>query len=239
MRAAWEARSREGQAALMKRIADRLGRPTPTSPPPHPFRGAPDYWREVELPFEERIERFMANWRAVGGHACRLATLEEAGGFIRDFCRETGASNVILQDQEALHRLGLDRAEPALNLSVWNTAERPPDELLSLSASADVGIAAADYAVAYTGTVVVRSSPTQGRSVSLLPKVFIAVIPAHAVKTRLGEVLAALEAHRVGRDLPAGIHFISGPSRSADIENDLTIGVHGPGIVYALVVDAL
>ncbi|WP_179292148.1 LUD domain-containing protein, partial [Paenibacillus campinasensis] len=43
-----------------------------------------------------------------------------------------------------------------------------------------------------------------------------------------------------GREqLPAGVHFISGPSRSADIENDLTIGVHGPGIVYAILVDTI
>jgi L-lactate dehydrogenase complex protein LldG len=239
LREAWEARSREGQAALLQRIAARLGRPTPTAPPPRPFRGAPEYWREVDLPPEERIERFMANWRAAGGHAFRFATLEEAGGFIRDFLRETGASRVVVHDRDALHRLGMDRAEPALDLTVWNTAARPAAELLADCAAADVGIAAADYAVAYTGTVVVRSGPAQGRSVSLLPKVFIAVVAARTVRMRLGEALAELDAERSGGKLPAGIHFISGPSRSADIENDLTIGVHGPGLVYALVVDAL
>ena len=45
-----------------------------------------------------------------------------------------------------------------------------------------------------------------------------------------------IELDEQGREeLPAGVHFISGPSRSSDIENDLTIGVHGPGIVYAII----
>jgi len=65
----------------------------------------------------------------------------------------------------------------------------------------------------------------------------MAIIPVERMVTRLGEILVQFD--QAGREqLPAGIHFISGPSRSADIENDLTIGVHGPGIVYALLVDS-
>ncbi|MNW03394.1 Lactate utilization protein C [compost metagenome] len=94
---------------------------------------------------------------------------------------------------------------------------------------------APDFAVAYTGSLVVQSAAEEGRSVSLLPTALFAIIPVERMKTRLGEVLDTFDA--VGREtLPAGIHFISGPSRSADIENDLTIGVHGPGIVFALLV---
>ncbi len=103
------------------------------------------------------------------------------------------------------------------------------------AAEADFGIVIADHAVAYTGSVTVLSAPNKGRSVSLLPTVLFIIIPVERLKTRLGEVLATFD--EAGREqLPAGIHFISGPSRSSDIENDLTIGVHGPGIVYALIV---
>lgn len=69
---------------------------------------------------------------------------------------------------------------------------------------------------------------------SLLPTVLIIIIPVDRLYTRLGETLDRFD--EAGREnLPAGIHFISGPSRSSDIENDLTIGVHGPGIVYGLI----
>ncbi|OXM13846.1 lactate utilization protein C [Paenibacillus herberti] len=106
---------------------------------------------------------------------------------------------------------------------------------LAHAAEADFGVVLADHAVAYTASVVVKSAAYKGRSVSLLPTALFVIIPRDRLKTRLGEVLQPLdEAGRAA--LPAGIHFISGPSRSADIENDLTIGVHGPGIVYALLI---
>jgi len=102
------------------------------------------------------------------------------------------------------------------------------------AAEADIGVVMADYATAYTGSVTVLSSPEKGRSVSLLPTVLIIIIPIERLYTRLGETLDRFD--EAGREnLPAGIHFISGPSRSSDIENDLTIGVHGPGIVYGLI----
>ena len=117
--------------------------------------------------------------------------------------------------------------------AIWNTDE--DTNWKASAANADLGIVLADHAAAYTGSLTVLSSKEKGRSVSLLPTALIVLLPIERLKTRLGEILAPLD-QIARKDLPAGIHFISGPSRSADIENDLTIGVHGPGIVHVLLI---
>ncbi|MFC4809673.1 LutC/YkgG family protein [Paenibacillus sp. GCM10023250] len=228
-----DARSREKQAGFIGGISAKLRRPRAAEPPAHPFRGAPDFWNGFAWPLEERIERFRANFKAAGGHTERLATMEDARAFIAGKAAEMGAKHVIRQNQPELNALGLEDAMPDASFAVWNSD--PQEQWKARAAEADFGIVVADYAAAYTGSIAVLSSKDKGRSVSLLPTVLIAIIPVERLHTRLGEILVNFD--RAGRgNLPAGIHFISGPSRSADIENDLTIGVHGPGIVYALIV---
>ncbi|MFD0714081.1 lactate utilization protein C [Paenibacillus sp. GCM10027626] len=228
------AASRTKQETFMKGIANRLGRPSRmTEKPQHPFRGAPDFWNAFEWTIEERVERFTDNFKAVGGHVARLADMDAAKQFIADKAAEMGAKYIVRQDQQELEALGLEAALAEANISVWNTD--PGQSWKARAAEADFGIVIADYAAAYTGSITVLSAKEKGRSVSLLPTVLMVIIPLERLKTRLGEILKNFDA--AGREnLPAGIHFISGPSRSADIENDLTIGVHGPGIVYALLV---
>lgn len=228
-----EEQSRAKQEAFMDGIASRLKRPRAPEAPAHPFRGAPDFWRGFEWTPEERIARFTDNWRSVGGHVARLPDLDAVRGFIADKAAEMGARRILRQNEQALAALGLDQALPEAEVSVWNTDSDA--NWKARAAEADFGVVLADHAAAYTGTVAVLSSEDKGRSVSLLPTVLFIVLPAERMRTRLGEVLTVLD--EAGRDkLPAGVHFISGPSRSSDIENDLTIGVHGPGIVYALIV---
>lgn len=228
-----DAESRAKQEAFMNGIAARLNRPRQTGKPAHPFRGAPDFWNAFDWPLDEKIDKFTDNFRAAGGHVVRLTNDEEVRQFIADKAEETGARTIIRQNQPELDALDLEGALPAAKVSVWNSD--PDENWKARAAEADFGIVMADYAVAYTGSIAVLSSKDKGRSVSLLPTMLFAVIPADRLKTRLGEVLSDFD--QAGGDrLPAGIHFISGPSRSADIENDLTIGVHGPGIVYAVIV---
>ncbi|WP_248924252.1 LutC/YkgG family protein [Paenibacillus hamazuiensis] len=228
-----ERESRAKQQEFMNFIAGKLNRPRVTEPPKRPFRGAPDFWNSFEWPVEERISKFIENFKAVGGHAHRLASMEEVKDFIAGKAEEMGAKYVLRQDQQELADLGLEAAIPSARISVWN--EDPGEDWKARAAESDFGVVLADYAAAYTGSITVLSAKTKGRSVSLLPTVLFAIIPVERLKTRLGEILPEFD--RMGREnLPAGIHFISGPSRSADIENDLTIGVHGPGIVYALIV---
>jgi L-lactate dehydrogenase complex protein LldG len=146
---------------------------------------------------------------------------------------------VIRSDHPLLEEMRVDVRLKQAEVHVWKqeTGESGGlSRLLEKAAGADLGIAVVDFAIAHTGTVVIASGPSQGRSISLLPTAFMGIVKASAIKTRMGEVLREIAAWN-GNGLPAGIHFITGPSRSADIENDLTIGVHGPGIVCALVLD--
>lgn len=228
-----EAASRKKQRAFIDGIAAKLGRPRVTEPPVHPYRGAPDFWQTFEWPPEERFERFRANFEAAGGHVARLADLEAAAQFIAGKAAELSARRIIRQHEPELEALGLASRLPDAEVGVWN--QDAEADWKARAAEADIGVVMADHAVAYTGSLTVLSSKDKGRSVSLLPAVLFVILPIERMKTRLGEVLAEFD--QAGRErLPAGIHFISGPSRSADIENDLTIGVHGPGVVFVLVI---
>ncbi|WNR45200.1 LutC/YkgG family protein [Paenibacillus roseipurpureus] len=221
------------QESFMQSIAQKLGRPRVIDKPAHPFQGASDSWKAFEWTPEERVANFTANFQAAGGHVVKVASMEEAKTTITELVETLSVKRIIHQDQAELHSLELAEALPEVDLAVWNTDE--DTNWKASAANADLGIVLADYAAAYTGSLTVLSSKEKGRSVSLLPGALIVLLPIERLKTRLGEILAPIDLI-ARKDLPAGIHFISGPSRSADIENDLTIGVHGPGIVHVLLI---
>ena len=96
----------------------------------------------------------------------------------------------------------------------------------------DVGITNAQAGIAETGTLVLDSARERHRLVSLVPPVHIAIIKASAIVETLGEALALL---RNDNEISPAITFITGPSRTADIELTLAIGVHGPQQLYVIV----
>jgi len=222
------------QEQFLNGIASKLKRSRVTEKPQRPFRGAPDFWGQFQLNVDEKLDMFKRNFEAAGGYVLRAATLQEASSIIVEKANELQAKYILRQDVEELERLGLEQALSSISVRSWNDDEQ--EDWKARAAEADIGVVLADYAVAYTGSLTLLSSKSKGRSVSLLPTLLVAIIPKSSVVTKLGEVLSTFD--EMGREnLPAGIHFVSGPSRSADIENDLTIGVHGPGIVYAVIVD--
>ena len=91
---------------------------------------------------------------------------------------------------------------------------------------ADVGIADVTAAAADTGTVVLGPAPDRPRVVTLLPPVCIFIVPATRLRPDLREAIHGLTRW----------NLVTGPSRSADIEGELVLGVHGPGRVHAVVV---
>jgi L-lactate dehydrogenase complex protein LldG len=100
-----------------------------------------------------------------------------------------------------------------------------------------LGISSADYLIAETGTIVLRVSPEEPRSLSLLPPVHVVL----ADRTRLVPDLFDLFDSKLGDEapaLPSCLSLITGPSKTGDIELRLVTGVHGPGELHVILVDA-
>lgn len=94
----------------------------------------------------------------------------------------------------------------------------------------DLGITEADYLLPETGTLVLHSSAVKARAVSLLPRVHLAIVRPEMVRADMHQVFAEAKDHHY-------LVFISGPSRTADIELTVTLGVHGPKNLYVWMVD--
>ncbi len=195
---------------------------------------APDsVWTPKEpAPQPERIEdppaRFLRELEAVGGHGFRAAGIEEARGYVVDLVRERGAKLLVRWDDEELSALGVDGALSKAGVDV--VAWRGLSDFREVTARADVGLSAADWAIAETGSLVLTSGPGRGRSVTLLPPTYVAVLPADRV---LRDMPEAIEKY-AGGVLPSNVCFHTGPSRSGDIEMSLVTGMHGPGDVHVI-----
>ena len=109
------------------------------------------------------------------------------------------------------------------------------EELRAVCASADIGITSVDYALADTGTLVMLSTPSEARMISLLPPAHIAVVPAGRLLSGLDELFSLLPNPA---DISSSMVLITGPSRTGDIEQILVRGVHGPGRITVVVAES-
>ncbi len=108
------------------------------------------------------------------------------------------------------------------------------DVTRELAADAKVGVSQMDWALANTGTLVQRADEVDRRLVSTLPLLHIALVATAALLPDLPSVLARIDPAK-----SKYFSFITGPSRTADIERVLTIGVHGPERLLIVLVDDL
>jgi len=176
------------------------------------------------MDLEARIASLFANLEKLAGKTHRASSPADARAYVAGLIGERSA---VASNAPFLRECGITDL-PTVRSGFTNS-----EELRAVSADAEFGITSADYALADTGTLVLFSSPQEARMVSLLPPVHIAVVPREKILTGLDELLAQ-------EPLPAGrsssMLLITGPSRTADIEQILVRGVHGPGEIHVIVV---
>jgi L-lactate dehydrogenase complex protein LldG len=213
----------------------------PSPPPSDPAAAADVVRRQLAERWPDALERFQREFERVAGVFHRVPTLREVPIVIARLARERSASRVVAWSDGALGSdlsAGL-RREGLATTSMPDVAVDAAEArgLRDASAQADLGVTGVDLAVGETGTMILRSGVGRPRSTSLLPPCHVAVFDRHALVETLQQVGIMLEAWHAADAVPGVINFITGPSRTADIELTLTRGVHGPKEVHAIFVD--
>ena len=165
---------------------------------------------------------------------------EAALDYIHRLCQETAAKLVVRSDQDVFHQAPVDNMLEGLGAKVQVMARGHQSAGSFDPTTADMGITGVDYAIAETGTVVLLPRQGVSRLVSLLPPVHVALVRRREVLENLDDLylLRRLEYHRKGGNFGTYMNFITGPSRTADIEQTLVIGAHGPRETHMIILNA-
>lgn len=197
-----------------------------------------------------RIDVFVTNVITAGARCLRAANTDEAADVVlRELTAyhelEHGNASVGVRNRSL--RVGLSDA-PLVETTLTTACTR--DKELCTTASGHtlareqlfelhVGVTSVRWGIADTGTLVLDTAMERNRLLSLVPPLHIALVPATAIRDTLANVLDELHASNPngGTTLGSGaVTFITGPSRTSDIELTLVVGVHGPQQLLVIVV---
>lgn len=187
---------------------------------------------------KELRERFILEWTTLGGKAFSIKNQRELGQVVKQIIQERQIQKAMSWDHPELENLKLDEifSDTQASLSRW-PLEKKYSDWIGKAAAMEAGIVWGDIVMAETGTLVLPAlSPGQPALISVLPITLIAIFTTAQLVDGFAGVVKFFK-ERYGTDLPTTTTFISGPSRTTDIEMVLTIGVHGSRYVYALILD--
>ncbi len=196
-----------------------------SEPPP-----VPEVWPETGADREAMLQRFAQELETVQGELVRCGSVDEARAKFAELAREDGWTSLGAMDRPPCRELadGLDAASV-----VWDPAEGDARQMADLSA----GLVSADHLLADTGSCVVACLSASDRMLCYLPPVCVVTARVENLLEHmpaLWEHIAPLakEPERRGEHV-----IITGPSRTADIEKILILGVHGPKRLVVLLID--
>jgi len=221
-------------------------------PPPRestPVQSSQDELARQESPFLQRVPELAkspAPWLSrrnysnlssqfetaltnAGGEVKRARDLEGALSFLGEILNQSRVQKALANHQVPFDTLDLHILWPGVS---WSIAGGDADEFRSFGAQADIGISRAEAALAETGSVAVQSGLGLSRLTALLPPIHLVLVPSSCLTTDIFTWVSARDGV-----LPAALTLISGPSKTGDIEQTLTTGVHGPKRFIAILYD--
>jgi len=205
---------------VIENIRRSLGRTAQSSLAPRPAI----YASRLPEPVDVEAARFLEEVGKLSGVGQKLS-LASVDVALQALVQEQNIRRATAWETAYLRQLGITEVLNSLGVELV-----PPNAEKHDMALCDLGITEADYLLPETGTLVLRSSFQQPRAVSLLPRIHLAIVRSEMIRSDMHQIFAEAKDDRY-------LLFITGPSRTADIELTVTLGVHGPKNLYVWMVD--
>jgi L-lactate dehydrogenase complex protein LldG len=223
---------------FLGKLAGKLGRERIHQAAAPKFQHQPWDHLHKELDQEGLVNQFGNELMKLGGVVIPVQDEASLAAAVEAYMQENGFSRLIVWP--AGEALGAEIPDPAddlqskgIKVTRWSSGGSR-DELIAAAEIAQAGLVYATHAISETGSIVLYNRGDRGRLVSLLPNQFLAVVRASTVVPRITQVLKSMAAQVADYSC---INIITGPSRTSDIEMDLTIGVHGPGRITIFLIE--
>jgi L-lactate utilization protein LutC len=189
----------------------------------------------------QSIAMLVENATAASWNVHRPSSGAAAAVTVAEIAQSVRAKHVIRSAEDIFKRVDVDatlRGAGITSTVLASGRSRRRSELQRLAFESDMGVTGVGYAIAETASCVVTPRRGVARLTSLAPPVIALIVEEDQVLETLDDFFAItrLELQHARGRTPNYFNFISGPSRTADIEQTLTIGVHGPGEVHMIIV---
>jgi L-lactate dehydrogenase complex protein LldG len=234
----------QNREAFLNQIAAKLGRPrinTPVERPNWKFRPQDEVLKDATQ--DELVEVLKEQCKKI--HTTFYTTdQKDLPSVLNRVVEEYGGGPLVTWKDERFSQWGLEslmkQEWPERNVDVYEWDFSKGEENISKAEKANIGITISEVTLAESGTVVLFSDENKGRTVSFLPKTYIALIPKSSLVPRMTQAARKMrEIHQNTGHVASCINFITGPSNSADIELNLVVGVHGPVKAAYIVINDL
>lgn len=180
------------------------------------------------------IEQFKSELLKIGVRVCHAATIDSAAEYIQQTALDRNTKTIIAANAEVVDSIDLQKRLDSNGIRY--VTEASAADFRPIAIEAGIGVSGVDYALADTGTLVLLAGPGKARSISLVPPVHIAIVETNQIVSGLSDLFQLLRFEKGVNDLGSAVTFITGPSRTADIELTLVVGVHGPQELHVVII---
>jgi L-lactate dehydrogenase complex protein LldG len=211
--------------AILQRVQSELSKCPPVAAPP-----VAEVWPRTNATPAAMAERFATELAAVQGEVLRSATMQDARRHLAELVSQAAWTSIGAMDRPMVREAAGDLPASSVN---WQMADWPPLRMAQLSAS----VIEPELLLADTGSCLIACPTAQDRLLCYLPPACVVIARTSQLVEHLPAAWASIGRRVADPAMRGELVIVTGPSRTADIEKILILGVHGPKRVVVLLVD--